>query len=231
MENNSVILSIGGHVGDAELTTGGVLASCAAKGGKIITLALTGGEKGAPPNMSVSEYRKQKENEAHEFANMLRGTAYVLPYLDGELPDNDEVRLTVCDIIRKEKPTLIFTHHSKSMHKDHEMCNKIVNDAWFYASLSTYERELPAHFAPLYFAENWEDSTDFKPYAYFEVTKEGFELWQKAIVKHWFVTGSKSFPYMEYYEHLKRLRGIENRTDFAEAFMPRPETLKVKIKY
>ncbi len=231
MEKSSVILSIGAHVGDAELTTGGVLATCASKGGKIVTLALTGGEKGAPSGMSVSEYRAQKENEAHEFAQMLNGRAYVLPYLDGELPENDEVKLAVCDIIRKEKPTLIFTHHKNSMHKDHEACHRIVNDAWFYASLPTYERALSAHFAPLYYAENWEDSVNFKPYAYFDVTKEGFGLWQKAVISHWFVTGSKSFPYMEYYEHLMRLRGIENRTDYAQAFMARPETLKIKVPY
>ena len=42
------ILAVGGHVGDMELTAGGILATCAAGGGHIATLALTAGEKGVP---------------------------------------------------------------------------------------------------------------------------------------------------------------------------------------
>ena len=44
-----VILAIGAHIRDAELTAGGVLAMCAVRGGKAVTLALTGGERGVPP--------------------------------------------------------------------------------------------------------------------------------------------------------------------------------------
>ena len=41
------ILAIGGHIGDACLTAGGVMASNAVEGGKNYTLALTAGEKGS----------------------------------------------------------------------------------------------------------------------------------------------------------------------------------------
>ena len=41
------VLAIGAHVGDAELTAGALLATCAVHGGKAVTLALTAGEKGA----------------------------------------------------------------------------------------------------------------------------------------------------------------------------------------
>lgn len=221
------ILAIGGHVGDMELTCGGLLAECSLAGGIPITLALTGGEKGNPPGMSVTEYRKQKEAEAKAFADELGGKSYVLPYADGELPDDEAVRLQVCDIIRKEKPSVIFTHFEGSMHKDHAACSRIVQDAWFYAAIPGFERELPAHFAQLYFAENWEDARSFKPYYYFGFSSEAFALWEKAVQKHWFVTGSKSFPYFEYYSHLKRLRGIEARKPYAECFVPQPEDYKV----
>lgn len=217
------ILAIGAHVGDMELTCGGVLATCAAAGGHIATLALTGGEKGNPPGQTVEEYRAQKVREAEAFAGMLGGSAYVLDYADGLLPDNDEARFAVCDIIRKEKPDLILTHHEKSMHKDHAACHRIVKDAWFYAAIGGFQRELPPHFAPIRFAENWEDAVDYKPYEYIEVSEEGFKLWQQAVQTHWFVTGSKSFPYFEYYSHLKRLRGIEARRPYAETFMRLPE--------
>lgn len=229
MENISgkTILAIGGHIGDMELTCGGLLAECVLQGGRIATLALTGGEKGNPPTMSVAEYRIQKEKEAEDFVTILGGTSYVLSYADGELPDDERVRFEVCDIIREVKPDIIITHYEGSMHKDHRNCSKIVQDAWFYAAIPGFERELPKHFGQLYFAENWEDARGFQPYIYYGISKEAFELWQKAVQTHWFVTGSTSFPYFEYYSHLKRLRGIEARIAYAESFVPQAEEYKV----
>lgn len=217
------ILAIGAHVGDMELTVGGVLATCALRGGHVVTLALTAGEKGAPAGRDVAQYRLQKCAEARAFAKKLGGEAQVLDDPDGLLADDDEARFAVCDIIRAVKPDVILTHHASSMHKDHEACHRIVHDAWFYAATPGFERDGAAHFARLYFAENWEDAAGYRPYLYEEVSAEGFALWQEAVQTHWFVTGSASFPYYEYYSHLKRLRGIEARKEYAETFLVLPE--------
>lgn len=221
------ILAVGGHIGDMELTAGMALAKHALEGAHIVTLALTAGEKGAPAGRDIADYRKQKVQEAQAFAGMLKGEAIVFDYPDGELPDNDEVRFQVCDVIRKVKPDILITHFKSAMHKDHNNTHKIVNDARFYASLPGFLRENPPHFAGrFYYAENWEDAVDFKPYLFVDTT-EGYELWKKAIAAHWFVTGSTSFPYMEYYDHLSRVRGIEARKGRAECFMIPPETCRV----
>lgn len=213
------ILAIGAHIGDMELTAGALLAAAAVQGGRAVTLALTAGEKGAPAGADVAAYRKQKITEAEAFARKLGGEAIVLDHPDGQLPDDDAVRFEVCDIIRRVKPDIIVTHHAKSMHKDHMACHRIVKDAWFYAALEGFKRELPRHFArALYFAENWEDAEDFKPYVYLDVS-EGYDLWYKAIDHHRFTVESKSFAYKEYYAHLKRMRGIEGRTGYCECFM------------
>lgn len=220
---SQTILAIGAHVGDMELTCGGVLASCAVNGGKIATLALTAGEKGTPKGRTVADYRQQKCAEAVAFAERLGGTATVLDYPDGLLPDDDTVRFAVADVIRALKPDLIMTHHEFSMHKDHAMCHRVTKDAWFYAAQPGFVRENPAHFARILFAENWEDATNYKPYLYKELSREGYALWQDAVR---FVTGSTSFPYYEYYCHLKRLRGIEARKAYAETFMILPEEMR-----
>lgn len=125
------VMAVGGHVGDAELTCGGVLATLAIKGYEIVTVALTGGERGNPPHLSVDEYRKQKIEEAEKFAEILGGKAIVFPYADGELPDSEEVRFELCDLIRQYKPTAVMTHWKNSMHKDHETAHRIVKDACF----------------------------------------------------------------------------------------------------
>jgi LmbE family N-acetylglucosaminyl deacetylase len=221
------ILAVGGHVGDMELTAGMALAAHALRGDSIATLALTAGEKGAPPERDLAEYRAQKVREAEAFAGMLGGKAYVLDYPDGELPDNDAVRFQVCDVIREVRPDILITHFKNSMHKDHSATHRIVVDARFYASLGFFRRKDPPFFASrLYFAENWEDAVGFKPYLYVDTT-EGYELWKKAAATHWFVTGSKSFPYLEYYDHLSRVRGIEARTGRAECFAVEEESMRV----
>lgn len=218
-ENKKVIMAIGGHIGDAELTCGGVLATMALQGHKIVTVALTGGERGNPPHLTVAEYRKQKEQEAQTFAEMLGGEAVVFPYADGELPETDEVKLALCDVIRKYKPNVLLTHWKESIHKDHIATHKIVNDAQFFAGLPSVERELPAHFAAgPYYAENWEDATNYVPYTYVEVTQEGFDLWYKAISNHWFTVNSTSFKYREYYATLMKMRGFLCRKEYAETF-------------
>jgi len=226
-EEKLTILAIGGHIGDMELTAGMALAKHSLEGAHIVTLALTAGEKGAPAGRDISDYRKQKVSEAETFAQMLNGEAIVFDYPDGELPDNDEVRFQVCDVIRKVKPNILITHYKSSMHKDHNNTHKIVNDARFYASLPGFEREFAPHFAGrFYYAENWEDSVGFNPYVYVDTT-EGYELWKKAVATHWFVTGSTSFPYLEYYDHLSRVRGIVARKGRAECFMIPEETYRV----
>ena len=221
------ILAIGGHIGDMELTAGGVLAAQSLKGDAIVTLALTAGEKGAPNWQQLGEYRTQKVREAETFAEMLNGRAIVFDYPDGELPDNDELRFKICDVVREVKPNVVITHHKNSIHKDHMITHNAVVDARFYAGNAFFERALPAHFIPeLYFAENWEDPMGFVPYLYID-TSDGFELWKKAVSTHWFVTGSKSFPYLEYYEHLSRIRGIEMRRQRAQCFMVEEDQMKL----
>jgi LmbE family N-acetylglucosaminyl deacetylase len=212
------ILAIGGHIGDAELTAGGVMAANAVDGGKNYTLALTAGERGNPPHLSVQEYRKQKVAEASAFAKMVNGESFVLEYADGELPNNEEVRYQVANIIRKVKPDVILTHWHSSMHKDHNNTHLIVPDAQFLASVVECDKiEGARHYAPVYFCENWEDYMDFRPSFYVDFTK-GYDLWCEALKTQWFVMNSKDFKYYDYYTSLARCRGALNKTMYAEAF-------------
>lgn len=223
-------MAIGGHIGDMELTTGCVLASEALKGNKIITVALTAGERGNPPGVTIEDYRKQKVNEANDFAKMLNGEAIVLDYPDGELPDTEQVRLEVAALIRKYKPDVIITHWSKSIHKDHRNTNKIVMDAQFYAGINIQSYvEGEVHYAPVWFAENWEDAEDFDAYLYVDCS-DGFDLWSQAIQKHWFIMNSSSFKYYDYYTHLTYVRGALSGVKHAQCFNVEENEKIKKIK-
>lgn len=210
------ILAIGGHIGDMELTAGGIMATNAVRGGKNIIMALTAGERGNPPHMTIQEYRKQKIEEANKFAEMVNGEAIVLKYADGELPNNDEVINQVVDVIVKYKPNVIVTHWQSTMHRDHNNTHLIVQEAQFRAGV-VGNKNGERFYAPLYFCENWEDSDNFTPYVYVDIT-EGFELWKKAIQTHWFIMNSSDFKYFDYYTSLARCRGALMKKGYAECF-------------
>ncbi|AUS95565.1 hypothetical protein CDQ84_17125 [Clostridium thermosuccinogenes] len=223
------IMAIGAHIGDAELTCGKTLAKHAILGDKITIVGVTAGERGAPPTMSVEDFKQMNINSAAEFAKMLNGKSIVLNYRDGEVPENEEIKFEIADLIRREKPDVILTHWCHSMHKDHMTVHRVVKDAMFYGALSTMERDLPAHYASgPYFADNWEDSHGFVPYIYVDVT-EGYDLWYEAVQKLWLTNNSPWFKYLEYYDALSRARGAIIHRKRAECFAAGPYDMKKVI--
>ena len=224
------IMAIGAHIGDAQLTCGKTLARHAVLGDKITVVDVTAGERGAPPAMRVEDFKQMNINAADEFAKMLNGQSIVLNYRDGEVPENEEIKFEIGDLIRREKPDVILTHWSHSMHKDHTATSRVVKDAMFYGGLSTIERELPSHSARgPYFADNWEDSHGFEPYIYVDVT-EGYDLWHEAVQKLWLTNNSPWFKYLEYYDALSRARGAVVNKKRAECFAVDPYSMKQVIE-
>lgn len=223
------IMAIGAHIGDVELSCGLTLSKHATLGDKITTVALTAGEKGAPSSISVNEFKEKNIKSASEFANMLGGQAIVLDYRDGEVPENDDIKFEVCDIIRRHKPDVILTHWKYSIHKDHMACHKIVVDAQFYAALAHMKRDEAPHWARgPYFAENWEDAYKFSPYVFVDVT-EGFELWYDAVRKLWLTENSPWFRYLDYYNALSIMRGALIHKERGETFMVEPSQMRTVL--
>ncbi|GIP37689.1 bacillithiol biosynthesis deacetylase BshB1 [Paenibacillus sp. J31TS4] len=219
-EKKQHILAIGAHAGDLDLTAGAVIAKYTQEGHKATFLHLTPGEKGHP-RLSPEEYRKQKIEEAHRFADIVGADVRFLNYSDADLPVDEKVKYEVADVIREVKPDIIITHWRESMHKDHANCHLIVQDAHFYAALKTIERELPAHFArKLYYADNWEDPYDFDPEVFIDIPEEAYELWVKAMHEYAYARGETSgFPFIEYYKALTIVRGAPVGFKRAQAFM------------
>jgi LmbE family N-acetylglucosaminyl deacetylase len=218
-ESKRTILAVGAHCGDIEVTCGAVLAKHSKVGDRIAILHLTLGE-GGNPNMSPKAYGEQKRREAEATAKVIGAEAIFAPYNDGELPNTEGVRRYVADVIRQVKPTHIITHWRTSIHKDHAATHAIVNDAVLLASLEGVVTDHPRHrgIQAMYYTENWEDPEDFKPYLYVDISAE-LETWKKAVTQYQFIKGGiSSFPYLEYYEALARVRGAEAGKGYAVAF-------------
>jgi LmbE family N-acetylglucosaminyl deacetylase len=214
------ILAIGAHAGDAELTSGLLLARQRRAGDRTVILHMTLGE-GGNPKLSPAAYGDQKRREAQAVASALGAEAIVAPYKDGELPDDEAVRRYVADVIRQVKPTHVVTHWSQSIHKDHARTHRVVVDAVLLASLPGVVTANAAWrgVRAVWYAENWEDADGFRPFVYVAVAPEDSVRWRDAVTKYEFVGGSiSSFRYLDYYSALMTVRGAESRRGRAVTF-------------
>jgi LmbE family N-acetylglucosaminyl deacetylase len=213
------ILAIGAHAGDAELTMGPLLTAEHARGTRVVILDLTLGERGHP-TLSVEQYGAQKRREAADFAAAIGAELEIGPYGDAEIPNDKAARLWVAEVIRRVKPTLVITHWKESTHPDHSTTSAIVRDALLLAALP----QIPGLAAPphrgvsLWYAENWEDTPGFSPYIYVGIDSASWSRWRAAASTFEFARGATGFPYVDYYDALGRVRGIEARKGHAIAF-------------
>jgi LmbE family N-acetylglucosaminyl deacetylase len=212
------ILAIGAHAGDMELTAGALLLKQHELGDSIVLLHLTLGE-GGNPKMSPAQYGEQKRREAQQAAAMLGARVIFGPYKDGELPNSEDARRYVAEVIREVKPTLVITHWRNSIHRDHSNTHAIVEDAVLLASLEGVKLASPPHRGVrLWSAENWEDAEGFAPYLYVDVSGQ-MDEWRQLVSSYEFVRGGiSSFAYLDYYGALATLRGAEAHRARAEAF-------------
>lgn len=67
-----------------------------------------------------------------------------LNYADGEVPDSNEARETLCELIRTKKPDIVLTHWRGSFHKDHIATHKVMSDPSVHSSaLFSQTRKTP----------------------------------------------------------------------------------------
>ena len=201
-----------------ELTAGAVLLKQRQLGDRIVMLHLSLGERGNP-KLAASVYGAQKRKEAEAAANVLGAEVIFAPYRDGEVPNTEETRRYVADVIRQVKPTLVITHWRESIHRDHAATHAIVVDAVLLAAIEAGAKGEPAHRGTrLWYAENWEDTEQFQPYLYVDVGDE-MSKWRELVSSYEFVRGGiSSFAYLEYYTALATVRGAEARRRQAVAF-------------
>jgi LmbE family N-acetylglucosaminyl deacetylase len=211
------MLVVGAHAFDAEVIAGPLACVAAQRGAAVTFLHLTMGEQGHPC-LVPHEYCAQKQEEAGRAAERLGVTWRSLDLRDAFLPSDEETALKVCDIIRELKPEVVITHWHGSWHKDHRAAAELTRMAVFYAALPTLERADGAHTPDLLlFGENWEDDEGFSPTHLVDVS-DGFDRWREAVLEYELARGLSSFPYVDYYSALYRLRGCLRGSQYAQGF-------------
>lgn len=225
------IMVIGAHAGDAENMAAAVVLKHTRAGHRATIVHMTLGEAGHP-SLPPEVYAEQRKREVQAAAQRMGASVYWLPYRDGELPVNDEVKLQVCDLIRRERPTAILTHWKGSIHKDHVATHQIVQDAIFYAALPAIRRQWPPHrIRGLYYPENWEDMDGWRADIYLDVS----DVWEEylAVLRTHELMGGhiSTFRYLEYYDALGTTRGCLGGFSKAVALMVPPGSWVRKLAY
>jgi len=217
--NRKVIMAVGAHTGDAQLTMGMLLAKHAMMGDKVIIVDLTAGERGCPAGYTPKTFREYNIACAKKFADELGGESIVFDTPDGELYDSKELELKLARLMREKQVDAVLYHWKNSIHKDHVQAHTITDNAIFFASLPTFDMDglAPAPIKKFMCAENWEDPEGFEPYYYFDVT-EAYPLWEKAVKHLWLTEHSTSMAYLKYYDALSVTRGALIRKGRATAF-------------
>ncbi|MEM3127023.1 MAG: PIG-L deacetylase family protein [Candidatus Woesearchaeota archaeon] len=168
------ILLLCAHSDDEVLGAGGTIAKLAKEGKKVVNVIFSYGEK-SHPWLKTEAIKKIREKEAKE-ADKLIGCKKTIFFdlKEGKyLAHEKEAMKKVMKILKKEKPTKIFTHSYDDPHPDHRAVFKIV--------MQTISRS--KHSCDVYIFDVWNPFTIRQrnlPRLYVDITKE-FPLKVKAL--------------------------------------------------
>ncbi|MGE5389625.1 MAG: PIG-L deacetylase family protein [Deltaproteobacteria bacterium] len=122
------------HPDDDVLGCGGSIAKYAKQGHEVITVFMTSGEAGSL-TCSCSELAVLRENEARQASEVLgvKETIF-LGNPDGFLEYGRDNLVRIMDLLRSEKPHMVFLPHGLDGNEDHRVTHKLVLDACRRAS-------------------------------------------------------------------------------------------------
>ena len=146
------ILFVFAHPDDESHWSSGIALRCHDEGGRTVLVTATRGGRGTTGGLcSVEELPAVREAELREAARILKfDDLILLPYEDKEVTGvpHEEIRRTLVDIIRRERPPVVVTFDPNGMtlHPDHLAISRFTSDAVAAASDPRWLPELgPPH--------------------------------------------------------------------------------------
>lgn len=221
------ILAFGAHADDVEIGMAGMIAKYTKKGWNIGICDLTEAELSSNGTVPL---RLQEAAAAAEILGVSIRENLQLPDR-GLLLEQEYIR-KVAYIIRKYRPTYIFTPYEIDRHPDHGNCTKLVEEAVFSAGIKNYEvlENLVPHKVTnvlYYFINGFHKSTFMIDIT--ETINEkvaSLEAYKSQFTK---TTSSVDTPlvngYVELVQNRERLFGSEVGVEFAEGFISKKPIL------
>ncbi|OGS10324.1 MAG: hypothetical protein A2204_07345 [Elusimicrobia bacterium RIFOXYA1_FULL_47_7] len=195
------IVASGAHPDDLEYGCGGTLYKLSKAKHDINLVVMTRGEMGGDPDL------RQKEQE--KVAKMLNAKLYWGRFTDTQVPLQKETINTIEFFIKKIKPDLIFVMFPNDTHQDHRVVSQATMTATRYVkNVLFYEVPSTVEFTPASIF------TDIEP-----VLNKKMEI-LKAHKSQVFATRVADLSILETARATALFRGFQNRTKYAEGFVP-----------
>jgi LmbE family N-acetylglucosaminyl deacetylase len=199
------VLVFSAHPDDDIIGCGGSLAKHVKSGNQVTVCYLTSGESGSL-DYAKQELAKLRENEAKEAGRVIgfKGQIF-LRYPDGYLEYKKSVLKRLIELVRRERPNVVYVHDSSDGHQDHRITSQLIGESigraggpwfqeckgkpWATATVLAYEV-----WTPLFEFNYVEDISDF--------------MGKKLIALRKHASQIKNIRYDEAAESLSRYRGI-----------------------
>lgn len=223
---NMIALGIMPHPDDAEILCSGTLSLLNKSGWSVHIATMAKGDKGTY-DYSREEISRIRQSEAVNAAETVGGTYHCLDFEDVYVLYNRETINKTTSLIRRIKPTIVFTASPCDYMSDHEITSQIVQTACFASGIVNMEvTEEPYLFTPyLYYCDPLEGLDKFGkqilPSVYVDITSE-ILIKEKALACHksqeyWLLNHQQS-EYLNSMKRFARKRGTEVNTKYAEGF-------------
>jgi LmbE family N-acetylglucosaminyl deacetylase len=200
------VVVAGGHPGDPEAGCGGTMARMVEMGHDVVALYVTRGEKGIKGKTSV-EAGTIRTEEAKKACELLKVRAVFASQIDGATELTPARYEDFHELLKAERPQLVFTHWPIDTHRDHRAASLLVYDAWLAGG-----RKFALYY---YEVSTGEETQLFRPTHYVNITTT--EARKRTACFAHASQDPKSF-YADHQE-MHRFRGREAGCKQAEAFV------------
>jgi LmbE family N-acetylglucosaminyl deacetylase len=226
--NNKTVLSLGAHPDDAEFFCAGTLALLHQKGWDVHIATMTPGDCGTV-QYSREEISRIRRAEATKAASILDGTYHCLECDDIFILYDRPTLLKAIELMRRVKPTIVFTTSPSDYMVDHEMASKIAQTACFACGVVNIETPGAEPFEPiphLYYMDPAEQKdkygTHIKAGMIIDITDVA-DTKEKMLCchesqRHWLMTHHGMDEYVNMMKDSDQKRGAEINSAFAEGF-------------
>jgi LmbE family N-acetylglucosaminyl deacetylase len=123
------IVCVGGHPDDPESGCGGTLAKLISLGHDVTIIYLTTGEAGIP-GTSHDDAARTRKQEAINACKVLNAKPVFAGQIDGASIVDNAALQHIQNLIKDEKPDIVFTHWPIDSHKDHQCASLLTMQTW-----------------------------------------------------------------------------------------------------
>ncbi len=222
------VLSLGAHPDDAEFFCAGTLALLRKKGWQIHIATMTPGDCGTV-QYSREEISRIRRAEAAKAASLLDGSYHCLECGDIFILYDRPSLLKAIELLRRVRPTIVFTTSPSDYMVDHEMASKIAQTACFACGVVNVETAGAEPFEPipyLYYMDPAEHKDKFgkqvEPSTIVDITSV-IDIKEEMLCchesqRHWLMTHHGMDEYVNMMKTSDQKRGRQINSEYAEGF-------------